>query len=173
MKHNPLIDAKALEALHTDAWEWALFQCRYERDRAAETLQASYLKVVAGSARFRGESTLRTWLFGVVRLTALEQGRLHARTRPVADDEAVPAEEVEGSDWDPGRAARVAAALAGLSFSQREVVYLVFDRGLTLAESANVLGMQLGTVRTHYDRAKRHLRKHLAAERDSAGRCAS
>ena len=171
MKHNPQVEA---EALHADAWDWALFQCRYDRDRAAETLQASYLKVVAGTARFAGQSTLRTWLFGVIRFTALEQLRGEARTlreHSASEDEL--AAETRASEPDAAQIARIDAALALLSFSQREVVFLVFHRGLTLAETANVLGMQLGTVRTHYDRAKRHLRKHLSSEAEGTrGRCA-
>ena len=65
-----------------------------------------------------------------------------------------------------GRAERVNAALAELSFSQREVTYLVFYRGLTLTEAGRVLGMRLGTVRTHYERAKRRLRERQGSTHD-------
>lgn len=176
MQHNPLIDEQALAALHMDVWDWALFQCRYDRDRAADTLQVSYLKVVSGTARFQGRSALRTWLFGVVRLTALEQARLGARGAGPADrgpadrglvNQGLAEEQAELVDPDASaRVMQVNAALSKLSFSQREVVYLVFYRDLSLAEAARVLGMQLGTVRTHYDRAKRRLRQQLAVEKD-------
>ena len=44
-------------------------------DAAEEVLQDVYWKVLEGRARYDGRSTLKTWLFGVVRLTARELRR--------------------------------------------------------------------------------------------------
>src|SRR6184192_4367415 len=64
-----------LEDLHAASFGWALACCGRDREEAEEVLQSAYLKVFAGKARFDGRSTFRTWLFGVIRLTAAEERR--------------------------------------------------------------------------------------------------
>ena len=64
-----------LTRCHAAALGWALACCRFDRDLAHDVLQASYLKVVDGRARFEGRSAFRTWLFGVIRRTASEHRR--------------------------------------------------------------------------------------------------
>ena len=66
-----IADLKAeLERLHSASFGWALSCCRRDATEAEEVLQTVYLKVLEGKARFRGESSLKTWLFAVIRKTA-------------------------------------------------------------------------------------------------------
>ena len=44
---------------------------------------------------------------------------------------------------------------------QRDVLELIVYREFSLSECASILGMRVGSVRTHYQRAKVNLRKHL------------
>jgi len=67
-----------LERHHADCVGWALACCKFDPGEADDVLQSSYLKVLDGRAVFGGQSTFRTWLFGVVRRTALEHRRRHA-----------------------------------------------------------------------------------------------
>jgi DNA-directed RNA polymerase specialized sigma24 family protein len=41
---------------------------------------------------------------------------------------------------------------------------LVFSEGQTVEQSAEILGISLGTARTHYHRAKQSMREFLAQE---------
>ena len=66
---------RELEALHMECWGWALACCRREPDLAEDVLQSAYLRVFSGRATFDGRSTLKTWVFGVIRLTAMEEER--------------------------------------------------------------------------------------------------
>lgn len=158
-----------LEHLHAAAFGWALACCAGDRVAAEDALQASYLKILDGGARFEGRSSFRTWLFAVVRRTAAKQWRRAVLRRLVSlsvlaatpDGRPDPAATLARSE----ETARLAAALRGLPRRQREVLHLVFYQDLTIAEAAVVAGVSLGTARTHYERGKAALRKLLEEDR--------
>ena len=157
-----------LDQLHSAAFGWALACCAGDRAAAEDALQASYLKVLDGRARFDGGATFRTWFFSVVRHTAAEQRRRAALGRwlPLAllgatpDGRPDPATALARGD----ATRRLAAALDSLPRRQREVLHLVFYQDLTISEAAQVAGISLGTARTHYERGKAALRKLLKEE---------
>lgn len=156
-----------LERLHAASFGWALVCCHHRRDEAEEVLQTAYLKVLEGKAVFRGESSLRTWLFGVIRRTAGEQRR-RRWMRLAIFDRGQSALTAAKAGPDPERMASASqesrallGALAELSGRQREVLHLVFYQDLTVEEAAEVLKLNLGTARTHFERGKRQLRKLL------------
>lgn len=149
---------------------WALGCCRWDRAEADDVLHASYLKALDGSARFDRRSSFRTWLFGVIRRTAAEQRRRRAvaglfgalplwRATDRADGGEPPTDRLERAE----RAAALVAALRRLPPRQREVLMLVFYEELSIAEAAMVMGVSLGSARTHYERGKARLRTLLAA----------
>ena len=156
-----------LERLHTESFGWALHCCGRDRTEAEDVLQMAYLRVVSGKARFGGRSTFRTWLFGVIRRTALEHGR-RDRARRERTLRLVPTDIRDPGAPDPirrmeeaHRARTLLAALEKLSDRQREVLHLVFYQELSIAEAAEVMGVSLGSARTHYERGKSRLRTLL------------
>ena len=161
-----------IEQLHPASYSWALACCRFRRQEAEDVLQSAYLKILDGRARYDGRSSVRTWLFGVIRKTALDARRRrwlevlglgqwnHVNGVPVL--EVVP-EAVEAVA-DRQRRGRVLQALAELPRRQREVLDLVFYHGMTIAEAAEVLGVSLGAARVHYERGKRRLGREFVAE---------
>jgi RNA polymerase sigma-70 factor (ECF subfamily) len=160
--------AAQLEQLHAAAFGWALSCCGWDRPAAEDVLQASYLKILDGRARFDGRSAFRTWLFGVIRRSAAEARRRAVLWRwlPLARLLLGPQGADERADSETAlvradEAARLAGALARLPTRQREVLHLVFYEDLTIAEAASVLGVALGTARTHYERGKSALRRML------------
>ena len=131
-------------------------------------MHTAYLKVIDGSARFAGRSDFRTFLFGVIRRTARDGRRYRAvrSTLPLSTLVRAPAAAiVEPAGLDPivrdESSRRLVAALEQLSPRQREVLHLVFYSDLTIAAAADVLGMSLGSARTHYERGKARLRQLL------------
>lgn len=160
-----------LAALHDASFGWALACCGRDRALAEEVLQDAYFKVLDGRAKLSGErSTFKTWLFGVIRLTAIEHrrwGMLRFR-RSGGVVEATDLEDPRRApDSEAGareRAARLARALAKLAERQREVLHLVFYEDLTIAEAAQIMGVSLGTARQHYDRGKHVLARLLESD---------
>ena len=154
---DPRIEAE-LASLHPSCFGWALACCGRRRDDAEDVLQDVYAKVLSGRAVFREQSTFKTWLFGVIRLTAMEHRRWRfLRRREVLVEELgdVPAPTSASAPIvDRETAAALARALGQLSERQREVLHLVFYEGLTIAEASGVMGVSLGTARLHYERGK-------------------
>ncbi|HEX4599847.1 MAG TPA: RNA polymerase sigma factor [Gemmatimonadales bacterium] len=160
--------AAQLEQLHAAAFGWALGCCGWDRPVAEDVLQASYLKILEGRARFEERSSFRTWVFGVIRRTAQEARRRAALRRwlPLArlflgPQEADGRPDPEAALAHAEETARLVGALGRLPPRQRETLHLVFYQDLTIAEAATVLGVTLGTARTHYERGKRALRRLL------------
>ncbi len=179
MSQSP-ISSEELEArlasLHEASFGWACSCCSWNETEAEDVLQTAYAKVISGRARYEGRSGFRTWLFGVIRFTALERRRrvrLHRDKTdglagdPVAMGEApvAPDAAVEASE----RARRLREALAELSDRQAEVLNLVFYQGLTVREAAEVMEVSVGSARVHYDRGKRRLRALLSESEMGGG----
>ena len=61
-----------LERHHADSYDWAVACCSQNRELAEGILQTAYLKILQGSARYRGEAAFKTWLYAVIRLTAAD-----------------------------------------------------------------------------------------------------
>ncbi len=163
-----------LEDLHAASFGWALACCGRDREEAEEVLQSAYLKVFAGKARFDGRSTFRTWLFGVIRLTAAEERRRNIVRRFRAAVRAAAYAAIAPSDPGPDpntalenaqRQERLLSALGELASRQREVLQLVFYHDMTIEDAAAVMSVSLGTARTHYERGKARLLEKLTAGR--------
>jgi len=157
---------RELDRVHIAAFGWALACCAGDPAEAEDVLQTSYLKILDGRARFDGRSSFRTWLFGIVRRTAAEARRRERFGRWLS---LVGLSAVLG-DGKPDAATalvrseasrRLELALGKLPPHQREALHLVFYQDMTIAQAAEVLGVSLGTARTHYERGKAGLRRIL------------
>jgi len=159
-----------LASHHAAAFGWALACCRWDGDQAADVVQGAYLLVLEGRARFEGRSSFRTWLFGVIRKVAAGERRraLLRRMVPLAAlGGGDPEDHRPGADLALAHdetVSRLRAALGALPARQREVLHLVFYQDLTIEEAGGVMGVSLGTARTHYERGKAALRRRLDRE---------
>lgn len=159
-----------LERIHPASFGWALWCCGHQKEEAEEVLQTAYLKVIQGGAQFNGNSSLRTWFFAVIRRTALEQrrrqwlrGQMLARWligRPAPDPATDPEAAASGSE----KVLALRRAMAALAVRQQEVLHLVYYQDFTVEEAAGIMGVSLGTARTHFERGKSRLRVLLAQQ---------
>jgi RNA polymerase sigma-70 factor (ECF subfamily) len=157
-----------LETLHASSFGWAMSCCRRDRAEAEEVLQTVYLKILEGKARFRGEASFKTWLFAVIRKTAVSEHRknllrkLRSAVNPAqASDSAGHGNAVDAAFERSEAQRRFQDALERLSARQREVLHLVFYEELSLREAADVMGVSIGSARQHYERGKSRLRESL------------
>jgi RNA polymerase sigma factor (sigma-70 family) len=169
-------DVKAeLEQHHSSGFGWALSCCGRDPSEAEEVLQLVYLKILDGRARYRGESSFKTWLFAVIRKTAAGERRKNLLRRvilnagaerlpkpPRTEDPALALERTETQT-------RFRHALAQLPARQQQTLHLVFYEDLSLQESAEVIGISVGAVRKHYGRAKKTLRDLLLESEGNYG----
>ena len=150
-----------LEVLHPANFAWSLACCRRNREDAEEVLQTVYVKVLEGSARFDGHSSLKTWLFAVIRRSAAA----FYRRRSIRDALLLRffdrTDSVDPTSSEP----HLLRAIHALPQRQREILELVFYHDMTVDTAAGVMGVSAGTARVHYDRAKKRMRELLEVKR--------
>lgn len=136
-------------------------------DVAAETFKVAFEKRATWSG---GGRSARPWLLGIAthllqRHRRSEERRLRALARGASDvwatfDEVASATRLDALD----RHAALAAALAGLTRPDRDVVALVALAELSYDEAASALGISPGTVASRLHRARRRLAESLLRE---------
>jgi RNA polymerase sigma-70 factor (ECF subfamily) len=144
---------------------------------AEDAVQEAYVRAFAHLEGFRGDSSLATWLSRITVNEAL--GRLR-RERPTAELDALETRHGEaqiiqfpqaGASDDPER-----------TMAQREILQLVeratdnlpeifrvvfvtrVIEGMSIEETAELLGLETETVKTRLYRARRLIREHLDAQ---------
>jgi len=138
-----------------------------ERDGIEELVQDTFVRAFASLDSFRGESSLRTWLFTIERRLMLDRRRAERRSR-----ETVPVEESDNvSEYGAldsliaeETQERVRRSLAALSPTQREVFTLRAQQGLSYKEIAAVVGSTEGAARVHYHNAIEKVKELLKNE---------
>jgi RNA polymerase sigma-70 factor (ECF subfamily) len=150
-----------------------------DRDEALDLSQDVFLRVFRTIHRFRGQSSLRTWIYRIAVNQARNRHRFWRR-RHRADQVsfdahvAVHGEFASSRQWTPEHvfeqkelAARLHCALNHLPFDQRTVIVLREIDGLSYEDIAFSLGVAIGTVKSRLTRARQALRLELRPERKS------
>jgi len=148
-----------LFARHADAaYRVALRCCRNAAD-AEDAVQTAFIEVLRHSAKYRGESAVRAWIFGFVvnatRHKAREEGRRAAR-----EEKASVSGEVAADDRALQDAVR--HAVHDLPEHYRLPVWLHYCEGLSSPEVADALSLSENTVRSQLSRGVEELRSALA-----------
>lgn len=164
LDNNPHVSRRALEALHSQSFGWALSRCNFDQATAEDLMQQAYVEVLSGRARFNKKSTLKTFLFGVIQNLARSRLRQVAvrlrlvktygpRDEPTMDADTAGDDEQSRLVWQ---------AVDNLPARQRDITELVFCREMTIEDASAVMGVSVGTGRVHYDRAKKALAVSLS-----------
>lgn len=148
-----------------------------DREEALDLSQEVFLRVFSTIHRFRGQSSLRTWIYRIAVNQARNRHRFWRRRHradQVSLDEhvAVHGDCLSCREATPDGvlaqkelAARLAHALDALPFDQRTAIVLREIDGLSYEEIAFSLGVALGTVKSRLTRARKTLRRELGEAR--------
>lgn len=140
-------------------------------DAVQEALLAAYRHI----GQFRGQAQMSTWLTTIVRNSALMHLRKRARRTHFSLDEHIGCEETcfvwEGlTDGRPSPEdefrhtelnARLRKYAALLSPALRRTFQLRVMHGLSIYETAKVLGVPRGTVKAQLARARKNIARHI------------
>ena len=124
---------------------------------AEEVLQETMMAVWREAGRFEGRSKVSTWILGIARNQAFRLLRREEKGRRLPEIEHEASDPAEQSEMS----VRVERSLDALPPQQREVLHLVFYENLTVNETASVLGIPPGTVKSRMYHARRALAKEL------------
>ena len=134
------------------------------REEADELVQDTFVRAFRGLGAFRGESSFRTWLFSILRRLLLDRRRA-ARRAPagaeLGDGDAATEFGALDALVATETGARLQAALARLTRTQREVFTLRVAEGMSYREIADVVGSTEGAARVHYHNAMRALKEYV------------
>jgi RNA polymerase sigma-70 factor (ECF subfamily) len=131
---------------------------------ASDLSQEVFLRAFRGLARFKGGSTLGTWLHRIAVNTCLNRIALKSpRTEPLEGSQQVDTQSESPSDrlLRDERADRVRAAVARLPKKQRAVLILRTYQELSHQEIAKLLGTTVGAAKANVFHALQNLRKLL------------
>ncbi len=132
-----------------------------------EVVNDVMLTVWQTAAKFRGESKVSTWIFGIAYRQALRRLRRKRPTFLPIDDAPLPIEDtgdaIEKEDW-------LRDGIRRLSPKLRLTVLLVYYVGLSCEEAAQATGSPVSTVKTRMFNARRKLGQLLEAGAQSKAR---
>jgi len=148
-----------------------------DRDEALDLSQEVFLRVFRTIHRFRGQSSLRTWIYRIAVNQARNRHRFWRR-RHRADQVSLDqhlashGDSLSAGESTPDRvlaqkelAERLQRALDHLPFDQRTAIILREIDGLSYEEIAFSLGVAVGTVKSRLTRARQALRQELREAR--------
>ena len=147
-------DAPALEAFvrATQDDVWRLCAHLGDRDRADDLTQETYLRVLRSLPVFRGDASVRSWLFSIVRRVVADDISVRRRRRRHHTD-------LHGGSVDPTwpdhqGSVTLEHLLGHLDPERRAAFVLTQLLGYSYAEAAETCGVPVGTVRSRVARAR-------------------
>jgi RNA polymerase sigma-70 factor, ECF subfamily len=123
------------------------------RHRAEDLGQETFARACSAALVFRGDASVRTWLFSIARRVLVDDIR---RRGPAT----VPLEtEAAGPAGDPGERLAIEQALRELPLSSREAIVLCDVLGLSPSEAAEITGLNPNAFRVRLHRARGQFRE--------------
>lgn len=131
-----------------------------------EVAQEVFLAAYQAMPSFRGQASVRTWLFAIARKQCLKVLRNRGRRSHLEHDQqyAIAAMAHRDPPTPPGedpeaRVRRVQQSLQQLEKTERSLLMMRYDTGLQIADMAHILGISVSSVRRRLADALQRLRE--------------
>jgi RNA polymerase sigma-70 factor, ECF subfamily len=121
---------------------------------AEDAAQETFVKIWKALPKFRGESSLSTWIFSIARNTCLDA--LKSRQKLVSMDQIIQKHRFGPEPVD------IESLLQELPANYREVMILFYLQEKSYEEVARTLAIPMGTVKTYLHRARKQLIAQMA-----------
>jgi len=163
-----------LVARHQDHLFSLVYRLVPDRDQAADAVQEAFFSAYRNLSSFRGGS-VRSWLGRIAVNAAMDMQRARRRRPsqpyPEFEDEswqppAEPEAEPESKAIAAERSRALGRALAELPFEQRNCIVLFDVEGYDYAEIAEIMQVEVGTVKSRIHRGRLILRSALSQDRE-------
>lgn len=133
---------------------------------AEDVAQETFLAAWTHAAKFKGVSSVRSWLLSIAwrKAKGMQRWWFRGRRRDTTYHNEIAMRDRNESS-DPADRVALEQALAQLSTDQRASVMLCLGCGLSHGEAADVLDIPLGTIKSHVLRGRERLREFLGETR--------
>jgi RNA polymerase sigma-70 factor, ECF subfamily len=162
-------DALASFVAQSQADVWRLCAHLVDRPSADDLTQEVYLRAIPALTSFRADASARTWLLSVARNTCMDELRRRTRGRAMVDRLRRRAEVTSTVVPDASGVVAIDQAVSSLDRDRRDAFVLTQLLGLSYAETAEVCGCEIGTVRSRVARARAELIDQLTDARVEHG----
>jgi len=139
-----------------------LIQLIGNRQQAEDILQEVMLIVWEKAPTYTPDGSVRGWLFGIAKRQALKVSRTKRNHLPLNEEILVTEDSMSNGVM---KQITLRTAIYTLPSVEQEALEMVYYRGMTLQEVANMLDVPLNTIKTRLYRARQRLRIYL--EKDS------
>lgn len=139
------------------------YRTLHDQEEARDVAQEAFFKAFRSLRTFKPQAKFSTWIFAITYHACCD--RLARRKRFSSEEfpeRADPSAGPEAQAISADEAARLRAAIEALPEKYRTVITLYHLQGQQYDEIAKVLGIPMGTVKTHLFRAKDQLRRLLS-----------
>ena len=155
-------DEKAMNALYFRYREWVYglaFRLCGNSEDAQEVLQEVFIYFFNKFPGFELRSSLKTFLYPVVKNTNINIIRKKRKVIPI-DDSVAQSIPDESFDWD-AELRNLSEYMEGFSNEDRELVLLRFYDELQLSEISEVIKVPVGTIKSRLNRLLARLREKI------------
>ncbi|MGH3873820.1 MAG: RNA polymerase sigma factor SigM [Pseudonocardiaceae bacterium] len=152
---DPLAFAELVRRHRDRMWAIAL-RTLQDPEEAADAVQDALLSALRGAGGFRGQAQVTTWLHRIVVNACLDRIRRN-QAHPTTGLPDIEPASPRDSPADQESQLAVEVALGALPVEQRGAIVLVDIEGYSVAETARLLGVAQGTVKSRCARGRARL----------------
>ncbi len=177
LKRARLGDAEAFESLITELEPLVWRICWHytgQREDASDCGQESILRIWRSLNTYRGDCAFESWVYRLTANCCLDFLRKKKREKaesmePLREQGFDPPDEKPGTEEQvlaQVRQARIREAIANLPEDQRDALVLTQLEGKSYEETAILLNVSIGTLKSRVNRARTRLKEVLVDERE-------